>query len=231
MPKVLFSLLVATALLAGCDTRSDELDSAAARYVMNMDGQAQRLAFNLLTPDERALMWSIRLTELRSAVPTANLGKHASVTREQLFDEFVHVATDADNFKVPRSTSDSIRLSTWFGSWLNRAEKVFTAAEVYNIAFSAHQRSSLSDTTGLPSSSPVSSKSSQFSNKSMLDRNCRDCCCSVGSSWTCYKPSLSWKDFGIQYGECTDGFNCHEPSSLGCGGGFLQSCDGSSCQW
>jgi hypothetical protein len=202
--------------LMGCaDQAVTETDDTAIRAVLNAPGQGQRLAFDLLRPEEKAALWNRRIQELQPVLLPEG-GKRED-ERRHLITEYASFVTDPKNWIDEPGRSD--RLDEFFSSWHDRASAVFPGDLLYQLLF---QIADDSETEG------------QFGDAAgKSDRQCTGCCCSVGSIMTCPKITLAIMDASIEYGECQYSYACspQDATSSGCGAAWMYSCDGSYCSW
>jgi len=219
------SLLIA---FAACDVRNvSPTADEVAEQVLALSGESQRLAFATLSPDQAARTWAKRFEKIRSVTEGAGKTGNAGI-RDSLIQEFVAFASNEND--IERSMRDSIYFNNFFRSWINGAQKHFSGIEIYNLAYSLREVSALQDTMGLGGLGLFFEDGASKAQQKV--RNCGKCCCSTGSAWTCPNFSLSVKDAGVTYGECWgSGCNSGDASSWGCGGAFMQSCDGGQCTW
>lgn len=208
-------------LICGCDsTTLNQVSEPAVREVLSMSGKDQRLAFSLLTPEERAQAWQLRFDTMNPAIEEA-LSKNEDPVRQELINEFINFINTPGLYEGDGNHAPDSRVSAFFGDWYARAKGHLSDVEAFNLTHRLTPLMSLSDTTGLPFAE------SDGSGK-VAATSCDGCCCHRDSWFTCPEFSLSWGDFGLSWGECEGGSPCSN-SGMGCGGAFLWACNGDAC--
>lgn len=213
----LLLLPLAVALLAGCDSAITPIaETSSFEEVLRLQGRQQQVAFGLLSPAERALAWASRLSRIE-AFEFASANKSDEQSRRfELFEEYRRLVTNPDNHENERSEEETADIEAQLLDWQERAEEVYDGEELYGLLFT------LSTDSSLVSDAP--SKTDRL-------RRCTGCCCSVGSSMTCPKITLSLAGPTIEYGECDYGLNCLSSDRQRCGAAFLFDCDGAFCEF
>jgi len=104
---------------------------------------------------------------------------------------------------------------------------VFKSVEVYNLVFSQNQSILTNDPSGVFTKDKTLSKEYIGDD---LQRDCGQCCCTKGSSFTCARYDLLPPT--IQYGECMNGsIACYNDTTYGCGLLWVEACNGDRCVW
>lgn len=162
------------------------------------DALSQRMAFSLFTSEQKALFWNKHISN--------------SVNNNNFNEEQLELINEMSSKITARLYSDkkyaAIFKVTDIDPWLQKATKVFSNTDIFQLAF--NYRNNL-----IQYNTPKNNF--QHSN----------CDCEVGSNFTCYKI-VSWPP-KITYGNCSATRQTCIITESGCG--FLASsdCDGNHC--
>lgn len=203
--------------LMACESPLNPIEEEAPYLtVLTLTGTQQRLAFNLLSPAEKALAWQQRFQRVLAFEATM-FNKNAD-RRITLIEEVEAIATNPDNFSPDMTEEDLASLEKGILAWKDEADEVFAPEEIENILFTLSSDSSLV---------------SLGADKANATRQCLDCCCHVASMMTCPRVSFSFKDAGLSFGECGTSWACPpgNETRYGCGAFKMYSCNGGSCEF
>jgi len=162
------------------------------------DIMSQRMAFTLLTSEEKALYWNIHIFNFVNCNNFNHeqlylINEMSSKISARLYSDKRYVAI----FKV-----------TDIDPWLQKATKVFSNTEIFQLAFNY-------------SNNLVKTKPS---NSNLKQSNCY---CEVGSNFTCYNI-VTWPPH-ITYGNCTATRQVCTLTENGCGYLATGDCNGNHC--
>ena len=163
------------------------------------DVSAQRMAFNLFTPDEKVLFWKEHISDFV---------KSTILTKEQM-----ELINEISAKITPRLYTDkkyaSIFKVTDIDPWLVKASKIFNDQEILQLAFIPNINLYIQD----------------FHKNNFRPKDCK---CEVGSKYTCYQPNGSWPPTWT-YGKCSDEKKNCVITDGGCGFMFSADCNGDHC--
>lgn len=182
------------------DLQPEESSIKKIQAVQNLtDVSAQRMAFNLFTPDEKVLFWKEHISDFV---------KSTILTKEQM-----ELINEISAKITPRLYTDkkyaSIFKVTDIDPWLIKASKHFKTEEIFQIGFNFGKDLIV------------------ISNKS--NYKIKDCKCAVGSKFTCYQVTLSYPYPSVKYGKCSDAKHDCVLTNGGCGFMGGSDCDGDHC--
>ncbi len=201
--------------MVACERPFAPVEADSVLSVLTMTGKQQNLAFELLSPADKALAWKKRFDRVLTYEGMA-MRKNGD-RRLALLEEAASVATNPDNYSPEMTDDEKSQIEKGLLNWKVEAEEVFSPEEIVEILFTLSADSTLE--------SPA--------NKVEYDRICLDCCCAIGSMMTCPKVSFSFRDAGLSFGACNSSWGCPpgNESTYGCGAFKLHSCDGAVCEF
>lgn len=194
-----------------------ERKAEAIQHIKNPD--AQRVAFNMLTSEEKSFVWNKHLTDYI---------KRHRLTNEQL----AHI-----KYLIPLNTARlyadkkyaTIMQATEFNPWIKRATRLFDDNTIYNIAFNLYDANAVMADPVAKLVDPTYDEGGGLG----------DCVCNVGSAFTCAKTKMirtPKEDGTVVYQTVTTFGNCSKNPKVDCktvnqGCGFMQNypCDGNKC--
>lgn len=220
--KNIFSFIILLFILFSC--RKGDLTPAALpsdklaqkiQGIQKLPADAEKIAFRLLSPNERYQLWTRKLDNLLQLKQVFNPGQISLIgeLRQSLQSRYFEGESDARE----------IYAAVFVKDWEKRAKALFLPEDFFYIAYSLKDydvSKRKNDPTAL------------YDDEGDGNGAKNSCHCNVGSSYTCPRTVVHVGTNGVWletiYGHCNRSGECRESSS-GCGYLLLWSCNGNQC--
>lgn len=230
VPIVLMGVLV----LYACQKKESgyypDTDNLKLEYILQMRGNAQRIAFNLLSNAEKVAIRKLHIHKILADKIMSN-DKRSLINQLLAFNKEIYYSGKGDDVEYATMIFEK--------SWLEKAKQLFSPEDIYTIAYTLNTAQSDVENAGMepddfsgiligrtltdPSRSP-------YNNESLPD-----CNCSVGSSFTCPKTTITYDEgsnkwiVSVGYNPCTYVHATACDVEGGCGFMGWHICDGNKC--
>ncbi len=209
-------------ILYACEQKDPQptlsLDLMAGKRLLSKfdamkDVDIQKTSFAALSNQEKNLVWQTKFADLESH-------KELNDTQKKLIDELKEILNpNAYVLNSNESTIARYRIE----KWMDKAKDSFTDFQMYNLFFRI--RSLSTEEANIEARKNTELKNSRSNQEDKF----ADCNCDKDSRYTCARVT-EWglSHAKVEYGDCSAGYGCRE-SSMGCGFGYLWTCDGFKC--
>ena len=214
-------------VLTGCKKEEVPIAEPKANHLAMLlatEIPAQKVMFNLLKNEDKFRVWQDHFT--------AKQQNYNVASREwQLIDELKKF--NKSGFYDYGSDGKEVATAYFSTAWIQRAGKVFSSDQLYEIAFNINPTPKV-EAFYTRLMSPGSTQLNQLNTGSPYNNEAySDCFCSVGSNYTCPYTTYIYSNRGYimerHYANCY--YNGGKPCDVegGCGFAGWSLCDGNSC--